>query len=435
MRVWYRVLPVGICLWLVACGANTPPPSLAAQTPLFSTPVATETASDSGTPTPSPTNAATPNTLQPITLTLWVPEEFAPGAERGGDVLERQLVEFEATHPNIRIQYVLKAPYGKGGLVDWLIQLDELMPDQLPDAVIVDSRELDELGKLGLLQPLQRDLPAGAFWDLFPPAQRIARQRGHWNNQPLVLETEHLVYDARRLRAPPLSWQDVLSDTKQFAFAADSTEAFLFQYLQNGGSVDPREPSALGSGIMQAILDYYQRVRANGNLNETTAVMKSAREVMPLFVSGQAPMAQVRARDFLIERENLPNARAAAIPTRDGSEAALVSGWSYVVISDDPPRQRAAGEYLAWMIDPGRMAEWSGAARLLPASTSAFAQSQEPPEYADVLWGLLEHAIVAPGFSQQAPFADAWHAAVTAVMNGQLAPDDAAVRAVQAILQ
>lgn len=435
MRVWYRILPVGICLWLVACGANTPPPSLAAQTPLVSTPFATDIASESRTPAPSPTSAVTPDALQPIELTLWVPEEFAPGAERGGDVLARQLVEFEAAHPNIRINYVLKAPYGKGGIVDWLTQLNELMPDQLPDAAIVDSRDLDELAKLGLLHPLQRDLPAGTFWDLFPPAQRIARQRGQWNNQPLVLETEHLVYDTRRLTKPPVSWQEVLSGTLQFAFAADSTEAFLFHYLQNGESVDPRDPSALGSGVMQAILDYYQRARAGGNLKENAAVMKSAREVMPLFVSGQTPMAQVRARDFLIERENLPNAMAAAIPTRDGSEAALVSGWTYVVITDDPPKQRAAGEYLAWMIDPGRMAAWSSAARLLPASTSAFAQSQEVSDYADLVWSLLEHAIVAPGFSQQAPYADAWHKAVTAVMNGQLAPDDAAVRAVQAITQ
>lgn len=434
--MWYGILPVGICLWLVACGANTPTPSLAAGTPLFSTPFATEIASELPTLTLLPTRADTFfDASHPIVLTLWVPEEFATGAERGGDVLERQIAEFEAAHRNIRLEYVLKAPYGKGGLVDWLTQLNELMPDQLPDAAIVDSRELDRLEKLGLLHPLQRDLPAGVYWDLFPPAQRIARQTGQWNNQPLVLETEHLVYDSRRFGTPPLSWQGVLSDTAQLAFAADSTEAFLFHYLQNGGSLDPREHPALDASVMQAILDYYQRARANGNLNENTAVMKSARDVLPLFVSGQTPMAQVRARDFLIERSRLPDAQVAAIPSRDGSQAALVSSWSFVVLADDSGEQRAATDYLIWLIDPTRLGEWSNAARLLPASTSAFAQSLEESAYADVVWGLLQNALVAPSFALQAPYAEAWHHAITAVMNGELAPDDAAFRAVQAITQ
>lgn len=434
MRVWYGLVPVGICVWLVACGASIPPPIVAAGSP-FPTSSATAIVSETPTPAAPPTPEASPDTLLPISLELWAPEEFASGAEHGGEVLGRQIVEFETAHPNIRLDYVLKAPYGKGGMVDWLVQLQELMPDRLPDAAIVDSRELERLEKLGLLQPLQRGLPAGAFWDLFPPAQQIARQTGQWNNQPLVLETEHLVYDTRRVAAPPLSWQEVLSDTTQFAFAADSTESFLFHYLQNGGKLNPREHSAHDTGVMLDILEYYRQARENGNLNDDTAFLNSARQIMPLFLSGQTPMAQVRARDFLVEQSRLPNARVGAIPSRDGSPAALVSSWSFVVLTDEPGKQRAAMEYLAWLVDPARMGEWSNAARFLPASSSAFAQSVQEPAYSDVVWGLLQNALVAPAFTVQGRYAEAWHNAVTAVMNGQLAPADAAFRAAQAITQ
>lgn len=450
MRAWYGIVLAGILFWLAACGANTPPSTdmsaltatssslprvvqapLAAETPNVLSP----TAPTIRTPEALPPLSVTPDVSQTLELYLWVPEEFAPGAERGGDVLEKQIAEFQTAHPNVKINYVLKAPYGKGGIVDWLSQLNELMPERLPDAAIVDSRELAQLEKLGLLQPLQRALPSGAYWDLFASAQRIARHSGVWNNQPLTLETEHLVYDARKISSPPLTWQAVLTSTTPFAFAADSSETFLLHYLENGGTLAPREHPAFDASVMQAILDYYQRARANGNLNESTAVLKSAREVMPLFVTNQTPMAQVRARDFLIERNRLPNALAASIPTRDGRASALVSSWSFVMLTKDAQKQNAAMQYLAWLNDAAHLSEWSNAARMLPASKGAFAQAMSSPDYAALMWNLLDGALVAPSFSEQAPYLDAWHEAVSAVLKGQLSPDDAAFRAAQTISQ
>jgi ABC-type glycerol-3-phosphate transport system substrate-binding protein len=434
MRVWNSLVVTGMVLLLAACGTPTPPPlPPVALTPNVAvTPIVS---SETAIPTRTAAPPETPEATQPVTLTLWVPEEFAPGAERGGDVLEARAAAFEATHPGVDLNYVLKAPYGKGGMLDWIMQLYELMPDRLPDAAIVDSRELDKLEKLGLPQPLNRALPSGAFWDLFPPAQTMARQGGMWANQPLVLDAEHLVYDTRRVSTPPISWQEVLSTTTPFAFAADSTDTFLLHYLHDGGSLSPTEHPALDSSIMQNVLEYYQRARANGNLNEAAASMKSAREILPLFASGQAPMAQVRARDFLSERARLPGAAAAPIPTRDGQVTTLASGWTYVILTPNPVRGRAAAEYLAWIDDPTFLGEWTQAARLVPASTSAFAQSITPPAYADTLRTLLNHALVAPSFTAQAPYADAWHSAVQAVLSGQLAPDDAAYRALQSITQ
>lgn len=383
----------------------------------------------------APTREMTITATRPLTLTLWAPEEFAPGAERGGDVLQARIAAFEAAHPDIRLNYVLRAPYGKGGIVDWITQLHELMPDRLPDAAIVDSRELDRLQELGLLQPLNRALPAGAYWDLFPPAQKIARRDGVWNNQPLVLDFELLAYDTRRIDAPPLSWQDVLTTTTQFDFAADSTDTFLLHYLHDGGSLSPTEHPALDSGIMQAVLENFQRARANGNLNQAAASMKSAREILPLFLAGQSPLAQLRARDFLSERARLTDAAAASVPTRDGRVTTLASAWSLVILTPDPARRQAAQALLAFLDEPAFLGAWTQAARLTPASKSAFAQTLAAETFGDTLANLLEHAMVAPSFSAQAPYAEAWHAAVQAVLSGQLAPEDAAYRALQSITQ
>jgi len=435
MRVWDVFALAGLILMTVACGATTSPtplPATAAPTATVAPVVISETIAPIR---PTAAQMVTPQAAQPLTLTLWVPESFAPGAERGGDILGARLSAFEADHPGVKIDYALKAPYGKGGIADWLTQLRELMPARLPDVAIVDSRDLDTLAKLGLLQPLQRVLPSGAYWELLPPAQSIARQDGVWSNQPLMLDLEHLVYDTRRVNAPPVSWQDVLTTTTSFAFAADDSDTFLLHYLHDGGSLNPREQSALDSSVMQNILEYYQRARANGNLSEATVGMQSAREVMPLFVAGQAPLAQVWARDFLIERARLPNAAAAAIPTRDGQPAAVVSGWTYVILTPDPARQRVAADYLMWLSEPAFLAKWARAAQWIPASSSAFAQAMTPAAYADTLRVLMEHAIIAPSFDAQRPYADAWRQAAQAVLNGQLTPADAAYRALTGILQ
>jgi ABC-type glycerol-3-phosphate transport system substrate-binding protein len=382
-----------------------------------------------------PTRTAVPETDQPIVLTIWAPEEFAPGSGRGGDVLESQIAAFEAEHPDVKLQYVRKAPFGKGGLIDWITQLDELMPQRLPDAVIVDARQLDRLLTLGRVRPLNHELPSGAFWDLFLPAQIIARQGGFWSNFPLVLDMEHLVFDSTRVQVPPATWDDVLSSRNEFAFAADSTDTFLFQYVESGGSLSPEEHPAFDANVMQAILEYFQRARANGNLSEAVAMMKSARDVLPLFLSGQVPMAQIRARDFMIERARMPNAEAAPIPTRIGRPGALVSAWSFVILTDDPTRARAAAEYLSWLLDEGRLGEWARSAHMLPASKSAFAESIERPEYAELLWALLQDARVSPGLDRLGPYAEAWHTAVAAVLNGEMAPDDAAFRAIESVSQ
>ncbi len=435
MRAWSGILLAGFFFWLAACGAtNPPPPSPRASIPTVALPVATESI-DLFTRVPTPTRNAPPDPSKPMVLTIWVPEEFATGAERGGDILERQIAEFQLAHPNIQINYVLKAPYGKGGTLDWLTQLQEMMPERLPDAAIVDSRELEQIHALGLLQPLQRRLPSGAFWDLFPPAQTIARHNGQWDNQPLILETEHLVFDTRRVTTPPSSWESVVAEKNQYAFAADSTESFLLHYLANGGSFATTAHPATDASVMQIVLDYYARLRASGILNESVAVMKSAREVMPLFVSGQTPLAQVRARDFLIEQARLSDTLAAPIPTRDGRATTLVSSWTFVILTDEPAKQSAASNYLLWLIDPARMGEWANAARLIPASKSAFAQALDASAYADVLWNLFHNGRVAPDFAKQAVYAQAWHQAVQAVLNGELAPEDAAFRAVQMITQ
>ncbi len=387
-------------------------------------------------PGPSATSSPTlgSGNSEAVTLTIWAPEEFAPEAGRGGQVMQRLIADFQSTHPDTRVDFVLKGAHGKGGLLDFMLKVQALVPSRLPDLVIIDSRELDSAARAGLLQPLDRDLPSGFYADLLPPAQQLARYQGRWLSLPVTLEVQHLAYNSKTVRTPPANWDQLLSGGAAFAFPADDDDAFVFQYLQNRGRlVVSNVPIPLDLSVTTSVLTFFQRARAANLVPESVLTLKTLRETWQAFKEGQAALAQVEASDFMGERSEAPNSGFASLPTRDGQAATLVSGWNYAIVTSEPRRHAAAAEFLNWMNDPSRLAEWAMAAGQVPARRSAFALAIDPPEYADFLLSLLDTAIVAPTFAQRAPYASAWNAALQSVLRGQATASEAAQKAVQTL--
>jgi ABC-type glycerol-3-phosphate transport system substrate-binding protein len=387
-----------------------------------------------GLPSPvaSPATTPSPGADQTIGLTIWVPEVFSPEAALGGNMLTRQVDAFSNARPDISIKFVLKSPHGKGGLLDFLVQVQSLVPERLPDMLVIDSREADMAARTGLLQPLDRDLPSGDFADLLPPAQTLAKHDGQWLSLPMTLDVQHLVYNTKAVAAPPATWDDLLKAGVPFAFPADDDDAFLFQYLENQGRIaGSQEPAPLNVSVTTSVLTFFQRTRAASLVPDSVLGIKTAHDVWPLFAEGQVPLAQVEASDYIAENGNVPNSGFAPLPTQDGLATTLVSGWNYVIITGDPHRHAAAAAFLNWIDEPSRLAEWAAAAQMVPARRSAFALSVKPRVYGDFLLKLLETAMVAPTFAERAAYGDSWHTALQAVLRGQATPAEAALTAAQ----
>ncbi len=413
---------------LTACNSQTASP-----TPLLkASPPAPTPALANASPAP-PTYVPTVQAASAITLTVWAPEEFTTEAAQGGQVLQQQIEAFASEHPTIHVNYVLKSSYGQGGLLDFLLQVQSLVPARLPDIVVLDSREVDAAANAELLQPLEQDLPAGAMVDLLPPAQKLARYAGHWLVLPWTLDVEHLAYNKQAVAAPPSTWDKMLASDATLAFAGDDDEAFLFQYLQNHGRLPVvKQSSPLDVSVITAVLTFFQKARAANLVPDSALAIKSAHDVWPLFADGQTPLAEVDASDYLANGARVANAGYAPLPTQDGSASALVSSWNYAIVTSDPERHAAAAELLDWLDDPARLAEWAGAAHLIPARRSAFVQAVAPSDYADFLRNLIANGLVAPTFAERAPYEAGWHSALQAVLRGQSTPSEAAVKAAQA---
>jgi len=176
---------------------TTPPPQPA--------PTATAVTSTE-TPTTTPITPTLPTAPPVITLTLWTAESFSPAqADASGQILGQQIEAFTAAHPGVVIEYVLKKPYGKGGILNFLLTTSAAVPAAMPDLVAIDTVELDEAAQAGLLQPLDELISAELQEDLFPFAQEAGRFEGQLVGLQFETDIEHLIYNTNKLEEPPLT--------------------------------------------------------------------------------------------------------------------------------------------------------------------------------------------------------------------------------------
>lgn len=391
---------------------------------------------ESKTALPAPISGSPIAADQTITLTVWSPEAFSPEAAEGGQVLQGQIQSFEQTRPNIHVKFELKNPYGKGGLLDFLTKVQTLIPERLPDIILIDSREMDVAARTGLVQTLDRDFPSGTYADMLPPAKTLANHDGVWLSLPIVVDVQHLVYNTKSVSSPPASWDDLIKANAPFAFPAAGDDAFLFQYLENQGRIsNSPQPAPLNISVTASVLSFYQRAHANNLVPDSVLGIKSTHDVWPLFADGEVPLAQVEANDYIAEHGRVPNTGFAPLPTLDGSATTIVSSWNYAIVTNDPGRHAAAAAFLNWIDDPARLGEWAIASQMVPARRSAFAASISPRDYGDFLLRLLDNSIIAPTFAERAAYADSWDLALQDVLRGQATPSEAALKATQALLQ
>ncbi|MFQ6057439.1 MAG: extracellular solute-binding protein [Anaerolineae bacterium] len=431
MSFWAVVLLLSLalsgCRALELLITPTPPPRQASPTP-------TATSAALLTPTSIP---ATPLPVSPvITLTLWTAEDLSPAQEGpGGQVLSQQYQEFMAANPDIAVEYVLRKPYGKGGLLHLLRTTEVVLPEALPDIVALDAFELGEAARAGLIQPWDDLIAADVVEDLFPFAQEAGRINGQLVGLPFEADIEHIVYNTSKLEAAPLRWTDVLTGEVSYIFPAGGEEgavndAFLIQYLALGGRlVDETGAPALDERKLAQVLQFYREGRDKDVIPESVLEFHTLDDCWPIYLSAEVAMSHVSSHRYLADRGLLKSTAFAAVPTRQGVIATMARGWAYTLVARDPARQVAAARFVSWLMAAENLATWSQAAHHLPTRRSALA-AMERDEYTAFVEKQLEKAHFRPPVPAYNEMARALQEAVQDVLTGAATPRDAAARAV-----
>ncbi len=361
-----------------------------------------------------------------ITLTLWSTEDLAPGTTAAGRMLRNQFDAFTAANPNIHIDSVLKKPYGKGGVLDFLTTTSAVVPDQLPDLAALDLAEVPPATSAGILQPLDSLLSANLKSDFFPFASQAAQVQGKWVAVPFTADIEHLVYSKAVVRKAPQTWDDLLKQKNTLLLPVGGDNAFLTQYLALAPLFDSNNQLALDVNAASQVLNFFKRTRDLNLMPDTAIGLKSSDEAWSIFAAGKTTMTVVSASRYLTDRDKVPDALYAPVPTRDGKIATIATGWAFVIVTNDPARQVAAARFIQWLVQGEHLAPWLRAAHRLPASRSTMILSVDLIDYGIFLRDEMERAVFLPPSPAYGRAADAWRAAIAAVWKGQTTPEEAA---------
>lgn len=374
-----------------------------------------------------------------ITLTLWTTEAFSPTqVVTSGQILEQQIASFEATHPDVRLRFVLKKPYGKGGILDYLLTTAAVVPELLPDLVFIDAYELGASVQAGIVRPLDDAIPPGLVADLYPFAKEASTFDGRLYGLQYYADLDHMVYNTGKMSVPPSSWPGVLSNPGPYLFPAGGqaglvNDDFLIQYLAVWPWPQVGNPDApfLHEDSLVAVLQFYQNGASRGIFPADMLEFHTTDDCWRDYLASEATMAHVGAHRYLAERERAPSSAVAPIPAIDGPAPAISRGWVLALVATDPVRQTAAVDFLTQLMAPETNASWNRAAGYLPTRQGALASWEEPDSYTAFVEQQLQAARPRPTIPNYTRTAAALQKAVEAVLLGTATPEEAAAQVMQ----
>jgi multiple sugar transport system substrate-binding protein len=416
--------------------ANTAIPATRATT-VRSTEIPTVQASPTITVTATPEDSI-------VTLTFWTVEPISPRAQgEAGEFIERSLVAFEDANPDIRINLLLKKASGKGGVLDFLRTAHEVAPSVLPDVVVMNATDLTLAAADNLLQPLNGRLNRSIVQDLLPAARKLGTVNDKLVGVPLAMEMEHIAYNTAIFSTPPLLWTDVLSSSVVYLFPAQGVnglvnDATLAQYFSAGGKfLDDQGHPTIDERVLYNVLDFYQRARDNGVLTAQVLEVDTTEELWPMYLAGEAGIAQISVRQYLTDRDSINNTLFAPVPVQNGRDipVAVSRGWALALVTSDPNRQSAALSLIEWFLSTDNNVTWNTLNRSIPTRDTAYQQLAGEDPYWIFLIEQLNTAQPPPAFTGYDRLGRIIQQAVVQVISGEATPEEATATAIDALAQ
>ncbi len=417
-------------LWLTGCRDIGTPAASPSPTPTgFAT-------APGPPPTVSTPPVAMPTVPAVITLTLWTAPDYSPQAEGpAGEVMRQLLATFNETQVDVKIQYVLKKPQGKGGLLDYLLTASSVAPSVLPDLILLEPRALRDAARAELVRPVDDLLSPSLQEDLFSFALEAGRFDGQLKGIQFQADVSHLLYNTNKLESPPLTWTEVLTRPEaRYLFPAGgqgglAADSFLIHYLSTGAPLfDEIGQLALDEEALTATLSYYAAGIRSGVVPTTVLELESTLDAWPIYLEAAVALTEIAASHYLADRDLLRTTSYAAIPGQTEPAPTVSHGWMVAIVTKDPYRVEAATRFLEWWLSIENNANWNLAAGTLPVRRSAYQHLGEQDPYFSFLAELLETAQPYPLALVYREVAAAWQIAIEAVLTGEQTPEEAAAQ-------
>ena len=368
----FPILLLGlICL---ACSGRGLP--LDFLTPRAASPTPAAVTLPAATATPSATDATqtpSPPADEVKVLRLWLPPAFDPADQSLADLLFlARLDQFSETHPGWQIETRVKALSGPAGLVESMSAASAAAPGTLPDLIALPRPQLESSAAKGLLRPYDGLTDRINRSDWYEYSRELARVQNNTFGLPIAGDALAVVYRANAVTAAPLSWSQLIGTGLPMAFpVSDSSGLFpLNLYWGAGGPVmDEIGAPTLDYARLTQVLTFTESAERSGIMPNWLGPYENYDQVWQLYQESRASLAVNWVSRYLSEQP--ANSGIGLLPTPDGSNSALITGWAWALVATDLERQAVAVELAEFLVDPVYLAGWSQLAGYLPVQTFA----------------------------------------------------------------
>lgn len=336
-------------------------------------PVVVETAAPSGPTVTVEETQPLPTPTQVQVLTLWVPPDFDPAAEKpAGKLLAARLREFSRQNAGYRVNVRVKAASGAGGLLESLNAASGAAPGSLPSVIALSRPDIESAALKGLIAPLDGTSTAIDEVDWYNYARQLAMVQGTTYALPFAGDALVLAYRPAKVFTPPVSWEAIYSLGQPVAFPAGDPQALfvLALYQSVGGAVEDaqRRPTLQAdplSKIFQVLADGEER----GIFPSWLIDYETSAQVWQSFRDLRVNALFTWASNYLSTLP--PDTTAVAIPALEEKPLTLATGWGWAVSDPVASRRGASIRLVEFLSDAVFLAEWTEAAGYLPTRPSS----------------------------------------------------------------
>ncbi len=330
-------------------------------------------------PSLAPTQILTPTPPALATLEIWLPPQLAPSKDTPqGVILQERLDAFSERQSGVSIQVRVKALEGPGGILELLASANAAAPLSLPDLVALPRPLLETAALKGLVYPFDDLIADPEDSDWFDYALRLARLQDSVFGMPFAGDALVLVYRTEAVAQPPATIEEILQSSAVIAFPAADPQALvsLALYQAAGGEVlDSEGRPILQEGPLTQLLTAYRDGAQSELMPLWLTQLQSDDQAWDAFQKNQSDMVITWASNYLADRQE--GVSVAPMPTLDGNDFTLATGWVWALASVQPEHQEAASLLAEFLSETDFLGEWAVAAGYLPPRPSALAAWQD----------------------------------------------------------
>lgn len=324
---------------------------------------------------------ATPSTATSMTLRLWLPPDFDPGAQTpAAALLQARLEEFLKRRPGVRLDIRIKALSGPGGMLDGLTAASAAAPLALPDLVLLPKEIMDTAAIKGLLHPFDEHTQVLSDVDWYAYAVALSKLQNSTFGLPFACDALVLVYRADVVQNPPGDWVELQEMMRPVIFpAADEQALFtLSQYRALGGRINDEEGRPIFElNPLTQVLELYRTAGEAEVIPYWTTQFQETQQVWQAFLEGRADMAVIWASQYLQERPD--GVQMAPLPVPGGQDFTLGACWVWSLATPADERWLLSVEFAEFFAEAEFLAEWTRLAGFLPPRPGSLQLWPEEP--------------------------------------------------------